>query len=198
MMFNDNKNLIPLSGLRGDGLFAIVDLTDYCWLAGMGSWHLDRGYACKSIKKKGVIKKLQMHREIIKKYYNNLQGDQYVDHINGNRLDNRKTNLRIITSKQNVYNKRKQKNNTSGFKGIHKTENGKWRVVIGYNHKQIYLGRFSSKKDAALAYDLAAIELFGEFLYFKLLNFPELFNQYYKYKSSIAGKRLLSKLEGKH
>lgn len=87
-----------------------------------------------------------------------------VDHINGNGLDNRKENLRVVTNSQNLMNRGKNKNNTSGYKGVlwDKVRN-KWIALIGFNNKNIYLGRFFTKNEAAFAYNAKAEELFGEF-----------------------------------
>lgn len=77
-----------------------------------------------------------------------------IDHINGNKLDNRKCNLRICTKSQNGMNRPKQVNNTSGYKGVtwDKTNN-KWTAQIMVNQKSIKIGRFSNIIDAAKAYN---------------------------------------------
>ncbi len=85
-----------------------------------------------------------------------------VDHINGDTLDNRKSNLRVVTKSQNAQNSRKPvraKGTTSKYKGVNwdKTRNC-WRASI-----QMSLGRFSSELEAAKAYDKKAKELFGDF-----------------------------------
>ena len=94
-----------------------------------------------------------------------------VDHINGNPLDNRKSNLRICTHTENNRNRGANKNNTSGYKGAywHK-QNKKWRAQIVRNNKAIHIGLYESKEEAARAYDKKAKELHGEFAY---LNFPD-------------------------
>lgn len=83
-----------------------------------------------------------------------------VDHINGNRLDNRRENLRICTHAKNMVNRGVYKNNTSKFKGVskHKGEN-KWRAIVA--GKQI--GQFDTDIEAARAYNAKMIELHGEF-----------------------------------
>lgn len=104
-------------------------------------------------------KKFYLHRLIM-----NPRPDEYIDHINGDGLDNRKCNLRICTNSQNNANKGKQKNNKSGYKGVSwdKTRN-KWKADIMVNKKTIYLGRFNVINDAARAYNNAAVKYFGEF-----------------------------------
>jgi hypothetical protein len=86
-----------------------------------------------------------------------------VDHIREqNTLDNRRSNLRICTNAQNSYNRGKNKNNTSGFKGVSLFA-GKWRALIAINGKLIHLGYYSTAEQAAKAYDAKAKELHGEF-----------------------------------
>lgn len=99
-----------------------------------------------------------------------------VDHRNGNALDNRRCNLRVCTIQQNGWNRRKSRG-SSKFKGIHLDSNPKmssvrWRARIYCNGRGISLGSYSTTLEAALAYDAAAVRLFGEFA---APNFPERF-----------------------
>jgi len=97
------------------------------------------------------------------------EGKLVVDHINGNVLDNRKCNLRVCTHAENMRNTTKRrKGNTSGYTGVSKCGK-RWAASIGYRGKDIYLGTFGNKEEAARARDLKAIELHGEFA---SLNFP--------------------------
>ncbi len=96
--------------------------------------------------------------------------DRDIDHINGNGLDNRRSNLRLATESQNMANRGKQRNNTSGFKGVHWSQkHGKWKAEICCNRHRQHLGLFIDPVEAAHAYDSKARELFGEFA---RLNFP--------------------------
>lgn len=85
-----------------------------------------------------------------------------LDHINGNKQDNRIENLREATPSTNAANSKKRIHNTSGWKGVSWCH-GKWQAKIRCGGTQYYLGRFSNKEDAARAYDGAAVEHFGKF-----------------------------------
>jgi hypothetical protein len=93
-----------------------------------------------------------------------LPDAKQINHINGNGLDNRRENLRSVTSAENHRNSRKRTRATSQFKGVHWLVQGKkWRAMIYVNGKQRHLGCFARETDAALAYDVAARKHFGEF-----------------------------------
>jgi hypothetical protein len=85
-----------------------------------------------------------------------------VDHINGDRLDNRICNLRLGTKSQNHGNRGPQKNNTSGYKGVSKGKNG-WHAAIRLKGKTIHLGVYDDIDEARYVYARKAYELFGEF-----------------------------------
>jgi len=89
---------------------------------------------------------------------------QEVDHVNGDKLDNRRANLRLCTRAENQHNRIAQANNTSGFKGVHWCSGkSKWRAVIKKDGQSYYLGRFANVYEAALVYGEAAKELHGEY-----------------------------------
>ncbi len=94
-----------------------------------------------------------------------------VDHIDGDGLNNRRTNLRICRQSENSKNRTGVATNPSGFKGVSWKASGcnKWRARIMVERKEIILGVFLNKDDAARAYDEAAMAYFGEFA---RLNFP--------------------------
>ena len=86
-----------------------------------------------------------------------------VDHINHNGLDNRRCNLRVCTRAQNQHNRMKGRG-ISRFKGVNRhPDDGKWVARIGYEGARLHLGRFHSEDDAGLAYNNAAIALYGEY-----------------------------------
>jgi len=154
---NEVGVLIPLT----KGKNAIVDFEDYEYLV-QWKWRLStKGYAVAVIGKRGIdkAKMLYMHRVVT-----NAPKTMHVDHIWGDKLDNRKKSLRFCTNAQNISNSGIRKNNTSGYKGvIWDKRDKKWRSTIGFNRKSIFLGCFSCKHEAASAYNVAAVKYFGEF-----------------------------------
>jgi len=117
-----------------------------------------------SISKGSVVNNRNNNRIALHRLIKNCPKDKVVDHINGNTLDNRKCNLRICTQAENSKNKRINKNNTSGYKGVfyYKRYN-KWTSIIMVNGKKKGLGYFDTPEEAYAAYCKAAKELHGEF-----------------------------------
>jgi hypothetical protein len=88
-----------------------------------------------------------------------------IDHCDGNKSNNKWSNLRLATKSQNQANSRIHKNNKSGVRGVHWHSQSKtWRAMIKTNMKYTYLGSFKSKKDAASAYYAEAKKRFGNFI----------------------------------
>ena len=128
------------------------------------AWHISpQGYAKRNGSKivTGSPYTL-MHRMIL-----GLQDrEKMVDHKNGDKLDNRRENLRIVDNQGNQANSKIPKNNTSGYKGVTWDKyRSKWIAQIMVNHRHRYLGRFDNITDAVSAYDSAALLLFGECAY---------------------------------
>jgi hypothetical protein len=147
------------------GFFALVDDEDYEELS-KHKWHINsNGYAFRNVRLPIVgikrYKQSSMHREIV----GLKSGDKrHTDHINQNKLDNRRSNLRICTCAENQRNKDRKSNNTSGFKGVSWTEvDCRWRAKITVNGKHKFLGHFLTPEAAHEAYCKAALELHGEF-----------------------------------
>ncbi len=150
--------LIPLSR----GKKAIVDDEDFGWLS-RWNWYFNGSYAIRVDGKKTVY----MHREILK-----TPKGKETDHIDGNKINNRRKNLRVANRSQNSLNKAASKGKTSRYKGVcWDTEKGKWLAQIqvsGRPRRRVkFLGRFQKEKDAASAYNKAAIELHGKFVNIK-------------------------------
>lgn len=102
-----------------------------------------------------------MHREIL-----NAPNGLQVDHKNHDTLDNRRANLRLATMGQNQANQRPQIARTSVFKGVSYCKlSHQWRAFIKANGKRRSLGHYRTEHDAALAYNRAASELFGEYAF---------------------------------
>ena len=95
---------------------------------------------------------------------------EIVDHINRDKLDNRRANLRSATHGQNMVNTGPQKRNKSGYKGVYINKNKSYHVHLTSNSKSVYIGTYKTAAEAALAYDEAAKKYHGEFAY---LNFPD-------------------------
>jgi hypothetical protein len=93
-----------------------------------------------------------------------------IDHKNHNGLDCRKCNLRIASNAQNQWNQRLRKDNTTGYKGVtYNKKNCYYSARIKINNKLLYLGSYSDKNDAAIAYNKKATELFGEFAFLNII-----------------------------
>ena len=94
----------------------------------------------------------------------NCPGGMYVDHIDGNKLNNRRSNLRICTNQENCMNRKKCNNNLAGYKGVHfRKDLNKFHAQIAFNGKKIYLGIFKTAEEAHQKYCEEGRKLFGEY-----------------------------------
>jgi hypothetical protein len=112
---------------------------------------------------------VRLHRIIMERMLERpLVKGEHVDHIDGNGLNNRRSNLRLASKSNNAMNSKKRSDNKSGFKGVclHKTS-GKWRSYITINKHQRSLGYYDTPEEAHEAYRRAAMELYGEFARFE-------------------------------
>jgi hypothetical protein len=144
------------------GQVALVDPEDHQRVVEAGPWHLIRrpdtpDYAARNVR-------VGSGRRTTERMHNFITGWRLVDHQNHDGLDNRKENLRLATSAQNMYNKRPQRGGSSQFKGVYwDKQRSKWRARLSINYKTKHLGSFDTELDAALAYDSAARQHFGEY-----------------------------------
>jgi hypothetical protein len=146
---------------RGKNFTVIIDDYDFSKMKKAGlekiSVYSNRNYPVARITKT----RQSVHRFVLGLTNKKIE----VDHINFNTLDNRKLNLRICTRSQNNQHRRRIKTKFkfhSKYKGVSK-QYGQWVSQIKYNKKNTYLGYFKIEKEAALAYDKKAKELFGKF-----------------------------------
>lgn len=117
-------------------------------------WYLDQNGYPKSYKARGHT----LHRYLLGKQEKGM----VIDHINRIKTDNRLQNLRVITAKENSYNRTKSKTSTNLYKGVQK-RGEKFIATISKDGKTHQIGGFKTEEDAAKVYDLMAGELFGRF-----------------------------------
>lgn len=151
------------------GAVAIVDDEDYQRLAQYSWSALRNGYAKGWVRINGTKRLIYMHRFILG--IENEPRSIDTDHANGDRLDNRKANLRACTRSQNCGNARGNQEGTSRFKGVSfETRTKRWKAATKANGQYRFLGRFTREEDAAKAYDRVALQEYGKFA---RLNFPQ-------------------------
>ena len=165
-MIYKTKKKFNLYYTKDDCIVVILSNTDDVMLCDANDWNEmkqhywfkgNNGYAATNIKvdKKNVT--MFFHQVII-----NCPNEMQRDHINRNRLDNRKCNLRIVDSKENILNRGLNKNNTSGYKGVYLCKRDSlWHAQIMNNRKAMSLGRFENIDDAITARLGAEIFYFG-------------------------------------
>lgn len=122
-------------------------------------WHYNNGYAVHTWRKDGKSHAITMHKLLM-----NTPKGMETDHINTNKLDNRRSNLRIVTSAQNKWNVGKRTSNTSGHKGvIYNKHHKKWYTRIRVDGRRVELGYYSDLQDAIEAYKRAEEVYHGEY-----------------------------------
>jgi hypothetical protein len=129
------------------GQTIIFDSSDLELVIGKNMYVADTGYVIITVDKKQVL----LHRYLLD------NPDSMIDHINGNPLDNRRSNLRLCTPQENTRNRK-------SVKGVnYRPDRGTWRAYISVDRVQIYLGSFAYEIDALEARHIAEIKYFGEF-----------------------------------
>ncbi len=154
IIYHNEIAAIPIKNCKGDIFYhAYVDEEKWYDLMLTG-WVNNRGYC--SARRNG--KNITMHRYIL-----NYDGPLVVDHINGNRHDNRVQNLRIVTYSVNMQNCAKKQGCTSKYKGVTKSSEGRflWNAQMNYRGKMLHMGNFYTEEEAARKYNEKAIELYG-------------------------------------
>ena len=111
------------------------------------SWCRNSGYPCTRLGDEVV----RLHDCIMALCYKEKPENNYVDHINQDKSDNRLTNMRFVTPDVSATNMPLRSDNTSGVKGVSKTKAGKYRAYITVNHRQKSLGQYDTLEEAAEA-----------------------------------------------
>jgi hypothetical protein len=125
-----------------------------------------QGYVRVSLSK---TKQYLVHRLVLEVFTGKT--DKYVDHINGNRHDNRLENLRWCNQSTNAQNQRRTKRTDSNpYTGVSKLKNNKYRCYIVKDYKQIFLGTFKNPEEAANKYNEEALKIFGSQAHLNTIN----------------------------
>ena len=146
---------IPLT----QGRFAIVDDADFDWLNQWKWQYSHKGYAVRSFYKNGKMEYVEMHRSL-----NKTPAGFQTDHRDGDRLNNQRFNLRTASASQNAMNRKPRADAKSKFKGVSwSKQKSRWVSRIFFDKKSIHLGFFEEEKEAAIAYNEAAVNKYGNF-----------------------------------
>lgn len=136
----------------------LLDKTDLSFF-NQYSWRIVNGYVARSKRIGQKVTTIHLHTDLMKP-----EKDFETDHINRNKLDNRRSNLRVVTHSQNCQNRRKSSRNTSGYIGIRKKKGRtKWEVLVTVAGKHFYVGYYSNLQEAIKARDNKTKELHGKF-----------------------------------
>lgn len=157
---------IALSGIHGKGKFVLVSSCDYKILSKYKWWvkfsgiNKEQIYIKTAFTINGKQRYFSIHRFIMKPKI-----DEEVDHINGNSFDNRRSNLRICTTAENVRNSKKRKDTNHKYKGtVFVKRLNRWRARIQCNGKRYTSSRsYKTEKEAAEKYNEMAIQYHGSF-----------------------------------
>lgn len=158
---NSTTTHLALLGKRGYGLVSMVDVDTYFWAKNFAWFVTAQGYVATRTGVRTII----LHRILM----DNPKGLD-VDHINGDKLNNTRANLRAVSRRDNIRNNKPRRNCQSKYKGVtYQAKAGKWIARIVVDGEQFYLGIFAIEEDAAKAYDAAAVVNFKDHAW---LNFP--------------------------
>lgn len=152
----DGLLCIPLAG----GKHFLVDVGDVDLQ--YKHWSLSQGYA--QAWSSGRPAHILAHRVILERALGRSLGRSEVpDHINGDRLDNRRSNLRVATYAQNTANASKQSRSKSPYKGVSRRTENSWAAVIYVDKRKVHIGSYSDALTAAYMHDQFALALRGEY-----------------------------------
>lgn len=148
----ENQPIIEIFNINKEKIYETIVDEDIYYDLMKYSYHISLGYVLSSLK-------IRLHR-----YVMDYTGLDIVDHINGNKLDNRKVNLRIITHQQNMFNKLSNCNSTSNYIGVsYNKEINKWESYITHNLKKLNLGYYEKEEEAAKSRDVATKKYYKEY-----------------------------------
>lgn len=146
------------------GYSALVDAEDASWL-NQWKWRIhemrggEKRYACRSVRLGDKWATLFMHQVVA-----GTPAGFYTDHIDGDGLNNQRSNLRIVTRGQNIQNSMKKSVSSSKYKGVHFSRcSSPWMARIQKDGHPVYLGMYKTEVLAAEAYNKAALSMFGEY-----------------------------------
>lgn len=143
------------------GKVTMIDLEDYDRVVAQGSWYMNGDYVFKWVGGRKNIRGIYLHNFLFGIDRPGYKTRIVIDHINGNKLDNRKSNLRVTTRVVNALNRGKNSNNTSGTKGVSldsRNSNKYWKAK--FRNKS--LGYFATKEEASRCYQNALTKALDE------------------------------------
>ena len=138
--------------------YFLCDLDEWSPIEGLFTWYeSEKGYARTKLPYDN--KWMFFHSYVLNEFPTK---DRICDHVNRNKLDNRKQNLRIVTKTENNYKQKKYKNNKSGHTGVYfQPSINKWTALIGYNNTNYNCGSFDTYEEAVKAREQKELELYG-------------------------------------
>lgn len=161
MRYENNVKLFDTYGILYIGATEFLfDIEDLPVIQSRDSWYQDKGgYLASSYYYAGIRRFVRFHRIVMK-----AKPQQFVDHRDKNRRDNRKSNLRCCSYAENNRNRGLCSTNKSGVTGVSfDKRRNKWVANITFNRKKIFIGRFEDKEAAILARLEREVELFKDF-----------------------------------
>ncbi len=162
---------VPIRGKNAQGMSFVVDDEDFenvssiPWRLSKYGYVYHRKYIGSAGQNKWRYKWVTLHNYILGQPIKGM-----IDHIDGDKLNNSRANLRISTRQQNTWNSKKSKTNTSGYVGVvWCATTNRWRATIYQDGQHIDLGRFDTPQEAGFVYDQFALQLRGEYARLNML-----------------------------